>query len=46
MLPHHLFFCNDPSEVGDMKQSFDVLQTCWVNYYIYLLKYLICMQAS
>ena len=33
MLPHHLFFCNDPSEVTDMKQSFDVLQTCWVNSY-------------
>ena len=40
MLPHHLFFCNDPSEVTDMKQSFDVLQTCWVNHYIvYILHY-------
>ena len=30
VLPYHLFFCNDPSELTDMKQSFDVLQTCWV----------------
>lgn len=32
MLPYHLFFSNDPSEVVDMKQSFDILQTLWVNY--------------
>ena len=31
MLPYHLFFCNDPSEVADMNQSFDVLLTCWVR---------------